>query len=75
MFGIGLYIKARKWGLSFFPIQRALKMVQEKINQVKNNIDWKFVTSAVVASAVIGVSVYGLRKAGLGKVATVVKGG
>lgn len=50
-------------------------MVQEKVNKVKNNIDWKLVTSAVVASVVIGAGVYGLRKAGLGKVATVVKGG
>lgn len=50
-------------------------MVQDKVNQVKNNIDWKLVTSAVVASAVIGLSVFGLRRAGLGKVATVVKGG
>ena len=49
-------------------------MVQDKINQVKNNIDWKLVTSAVVASVVIGASVYGLKKVGLGKVATVVKG-
>lgn len=49
-------------------------MVQDKLNTVKNNIDWKFVTSAVVASAVIGLSVYGLRKAGLSGVASIVKG-
>lgn len=49
-------------------------MVQEKLQTVKNNIDWKLVTSAVVASVVIGAGVYGLRKAGLGKVANIVKG-
>lgn len=49
-------------------------MVQENVEKVKNNIDWKLVTSAVVASVVIGAGVYGLKKAGLGKVAAIVKG-
>jgi|DeeseametaMP1786_FD_contig_21_1645942_length_543_multi_7_in_0_out_0_1 hypothetical protein len=45
------------------------------VDKVKSNIDWKIVTSTVVASLVIGVGVYAARKAGLGQVATVVKGG
>ncbi len=45
------------------------------VDKVKNNIDWKIVTSTVVASVLIGVGVYAARKAGLGQVASVVKGG
>jgi len=45
------------------------------VDKVKSNIDWTIVTSTVVASLVIGVGVYAARKAGLGSVATVVKGG
>ncbi|WP_250655049.1 hypothetical protein [Alkalimarinus coralli] len=45
------------------------------VDKVKRNIDWKMVTSMVVGSIVVGVLVVGARKAGLGSVATVVKGG
>lgn len=47
----------------------------DTVNKVKSNIDWTIVTSTVVASIVIGVGVYAARQVGLGKVATVVKGG
>lgn len=45
------------------------------VRKIERNIDWKLVTSTLVAGAILGMSVYGLKKAGLGKVATVVKGG
>ncbi|NIB44722.1 hypothetical protein HBA55_34400 [Pseudomaricurvus alkylphenolicus] len=45
------------------------------VNKVKQNIDPTIVVSAVVASIVIGVGVFVAKKAGLGTVATVVKGG
>lgn len=44
------------------------------LDKVKRNIDWRQVTSMVVAGVIVGVGVYGLRKAGLGTVATIVKG-
>ena len=45
------------------------------VDKFKRNIDWKLVTSTLVAGALLGAGVYGLKKAGLGKVAAVVKGG
>jgi len=39
------------------------------------NVDKKQMTTLIVTGVVIGGAVYGLRSAGLGKVATVVKGG
>ena len=49
--------------------------MNESVQKVKQNIDWKIVTSTVVATLIVGAMVYGARKAGLGTVATVVKGG
>lgn len=43
-------------------------------NWVDQNIDKKQLATIVAASVVIGATAYGLRKAGLGKVANVVKG-
>lgn len=45
------------------------------VQSIKSNIDWTQVTSFVVASIIVGGLVLGARKAGLGTVATVVKGG
>lgn len=45
------------------------------VDKLKQNTNWELVTSAVVASIVIGIGVYAARQAGLGSVATVVKGG
>lgn len=39
------------------------------------NVDKKQMTTLIVTTVAIGGGVYALRKAGLGKVATVVKGG
>lgn len=49
--------------------------MQNAMTKVKENIDTKIVVSTVVASLVIGGMVLAARKAGLGQVATVVKGG
>lgn len=47
-----------------------------KINDwFRENVDRKQLTTILVATAVTGAMVYGARQAGLGKVATVVKGG
>lgn len=45
------------------------------VDKVKDNINWELVVSGVVVSVIIGGSVLLARKAGLGTVATVVKGG
>ena len=42
---------------------------------ISQNVDKKQLTTIVAASIVIGGAVYAARKAGLGTVATVVKGG
>lgn len=44
-------------------------------NWFNNNVDRKQMTTLLVTGVVLGATVYGLRSAGLGKVATVVKGG
>lgn len=49
--------------------------MNQTVQNIKQNIDWTTVTSMVVASVIIGGLVYASRKAGLGQVATVVKGG
>ncbi|NIB44744.1 hypothetical protein HBA55_34510 [Pseudomaricurvus alkylphenolicus] len=45
------------------------------VNKVKDHIDPTIVVSAVAASIVIGIGVWVARRAGMGTVATVVKGG
>lgn len=45
------------------------------IDKLKKNIDPTIVVSTVLASIVIGGVVFAARKAGLGQVASVVKGG
>ena len=45
------------------------------VQKFKDNVNTEMVTSAVVASIIIGVGVYAARKAGMGTVATVVRGG
>ena len=49
--------------------------MNQQVEKVKQNIDWKIVTSTVVATLIVGGMVFAARKAGLGTVATVVKGG
>ena len=51
-----------------------MNAVDNAKRSLERNIDWKIVTSTVVAGVVVGVGIWGLKKAGLGKVAAVVKG-
>jgi hypothetical protein len=45
------------------------------MNWINTNVDRKQMTTIVAASIVVGGLVYGAKVAGLGQVATVVKGG
>ncbi len=46
-----------------------------QLDKLKENVDMKIVVSTVLASVIIGAAVLAAKKAGLGQVATVVKGG
>lgn len=45
------------------------------VQKVKSNTDWTIVTSTIVAALILGGAALLAKKAGLGTVATVVKGG
>lgn len=47
----------------------------DKVNQVRDQIDWSIVISTIVAAIILGLMVYGMKKAGLSSAANIVKAG
>lgn len=49
--------------------------MNEKVQKVREQIDWSIVISTIVAAIILGLMVYGMKTAGLNKAANVLKQG